>query len=555
VSTSFSANPLAPSGPRGGETDPIAQTWTATGPSTGETGIFITKIGLFFESKDTSANNGITVFISETGLGQPDKSKIVAQGRILSSSVTTSEDASVETQIVLDQPLLATSNKEYAFIIAPDGNSPEWNIWTAETGGIDVLTGQNIYSNPYTGVMFISSNMSGWTPIQKEEIKFNLYRAKFSIGDFYAYFNNQNDEYITTSGFVTANSSTSVEIGDVVYTANNSTGTPNTSATAAFGRVIYVEQANGTIYLDSSINGRFASGNLINFYRVSNPSNTSLIASNTLIANATITALNNIQYQVSVPQFATIEPILTSITYGFKGTDGSYVTDSSYQSVPSKSEYEFLDKSRYLVSKSNEVSYTSGNKTTTYQLHLNTGSEYVSPVVSLTKKAGLFIKNIINNDSTNEQTKYGNATTKYISKTIVLADGQEAEDIQVYLTAYRPVNSDIQVWIKFKNNTDPESYDSKIWTQLNYLNGSGSVYGSPSDRSDQYEYQFGVPSTNAYATSAYLDSSNIDILTYTNNSGSKFATYKYFALKIVLLSSDPTRVPILNDVRAIALQV
>jgi hypothetical protein len=201
------------------------------------------------------------------------------------------------------------------------------------------------------------------------------------------------------------------------------------------------------------------------------------------------------------------------------------------------------------------VSYTSGNKTTTYQLHLNTGSEYVSPVVSLTKKAGLFIKNIINNDSTNEQTKYGNATTKYISKTIVLADGQEAEDIQVYLTAYRPVNSDIQVWIKFKNNTDPESYDSKIWTQLNYLNGSGSVYGSPSDRSDQYEYQFGVPSTNAYATSAYLDSSNIDILTYTNNSGSKFATYKYFALKIVLLSSDPTRVPILNDVRAIALQV
>ena len=535
--------------------DPIAQTWTATGPSSGESGIFITKLGLFFESKDNSANNGITVYITETGLGQPDRSRIVAQGRVLSSAVTTSEDSSVETQITLDQPFLATAGKEYAFIVAPDGNSPEWTIWTAETGGVDVLTNQNIYSTPYSGVLFISSNMSGWTAIQKEEIKFNIYRAKFSTGDFYAYFNNENDEYISTSGFVTANSSTSVEVGDIVYSANNSTGTPNTSATAAFGRVIYVEQANGTVYLDSSVNGNFASGNLINFYRVSDPSNTSLISSSTKIANATITSINNIQYQVSVPQFATIEPILTSISYGFKGTDGSYVTDSAYQVVPSKSEYEFLDKSRYLVSKSNEVSYTSGNKTTTYRLTLNTGSEYVSPVVSLTKKAGLFVKNIINNDSTNEQTKYGNATTKYISKTVVLADGQEAEDIQVYLTAYRPVNSDIQMWIKFKNNSDPESFDSKAWTQLSYLNGGASVFSSPSDRSDQYEYQFGVPSTNTYATSAYLDSTNINILTYTNNSGAKFVSYKYFALKIVLLSSDPTRVPILNDVRAIALQV
>lgn len=535
--------------------DPIAQTWTVTGPSTGETGIFITKIGLFFQSSDSSANNGITVYITETGLGQPDKSKIVAKGRVLSSSVTTSQDSSAETQIVLDTPMLATAGKEYAFIVAPDGNSPEWNIWTAETGGNDVLTGQNIYSTPYSGVMFISSNMSGWTAIQKEEIKFNIYRADFSIGDFYAYFDNENDEYISTSGFVTANSATSVEIGDIVYTANNSTGTPNTSSNAAFGRVIYVEQANGNIYLDSSINGKFASGNLINFYRTSDPSNTSLITANTLIANATITSVNDIQYQVSVPQFATIEPILTSIEYGFAGTDGSYITDSSYQTVPAKSEYEFLDKSRYLVSRSNEVAYTSGNKTTKYRIKLNTGSSYVSPVVSLTKKAGLFIKNIINNDSTNEHTKYGNALTKYISKTVVLADGQEAEDLQVYLTAYRPVNSDIQVWAKFKNNTDPESYDSKVWTKLDYLNGTESVFGSPSDRTDMFEYQFGVPSSNAHATSAYLDSGNLNILTYTNNSGAKFINYKYFALKIVLLSSDPTSVPILNDVRAIALQV
>ena len=73
------------------------------------------------------------------------------------------------------------TNNDYAFIVQPDGNSPEYNIWVGETGGFDVATNEQVFSNPYSGIMFISANRKTWTPIQKEDIKFNLYRAKFTI--------------------------------------------------------------------------------------------------------------------------------------------------------------------------------------------------------------------------------------------------------------------------------------------------------------------------------------------------------------------------------------
>jgi hypothetical protein len=48
---------------------------------------------------------------------------------------------------------------------------------------------------------------------------------------------------------------------------------------------------------------------------------------------------------------------------------------------------------------------------------------------------------------------------------------------------------------------------------------------------------------------------NDGIVEYTNSDGSRFVGFKEFALKIILLSSNPVKVPRLNDVRAIALQI
>jgi len=554
TSSSMSFNAPREGGGNNRKDDPIAQTFSITRPEDGSTGVYVTKVGVYFYAKDSNPNNGLSVYICETDNGCPDTSKIVGEGRILSANVTTSATGSVETQVSLDQPIMLTADRDYAFIVKPDGNSPEWLIWTAETGGVDVNTGENVFSNPYSGIMFVSANMKAWTPLQKEDIKFNIYRASFSLGSYYAYFNNEDDEYITTGGFTRANSSVAVEIGDLVYSAN-STGGPNTAANAAFGRVQYVDESNGVIYIDGSTNGKFYAANNINVYRTPDPANTSYITNTYLVANATISTVDNLQYQAVVPKFATISPILTDISYDFKGTDGSYVKDTSYQKVVGELEYEYLDKSRYAVSKSNEVASMSGAKSSTFRVTLGTSTSYASPAIGLGRKSSLFVKNIINNDATNEYTRYGNANTKYVSKKVVLADGQEAEDLKIMMTAYRPVDTDVKVYVKFWNPSDPEVFEKKNWTLMSYLNDTDLVYSSPTDRTNFYEYEFGVPSTTSYTNDAYLDATNSSILTYVNLAGSKFSSFKIFAVKIVLLSSNPVKIPLINDIRAIALQV
>jgi len=197
----------------------------------------------------------------------------------------------------------------------------------------------------------------------------------------------------------------------------------------------------------------------------------------------------------------------------------------------------------------------SSAKSSTFRIALNTSTSYASPAIGLGRKSSIFVKNIINNDATNEYTRYGNATTKYVSKKIVLADGQEAEDLKVSITAYRPVDTDFYVYGKFWNPSDPETFDIKNWTLLSYLNDGDLVYSSPTDRTNFYEYEFGVPAAIVNTNDAYLDATNSSILSYVNAAGSKFSSFKVFSMKIVLLSSNAVRIPMINDIRAIALQV
>lgn len=534
--------------------DPLGQAFSIADYTDGGSGVYISKIGVYFQSVDSNPNNGITLFVNETLNGYPNKLVTVGRARLLASQCSVSSTGTVETQFVLDEPFLASTGKEYVFALYPDGNSPEWTCFTAQIGGIDLNTGQNIYSAPSAGNMFISSNYSTWTAVQKEFVQYNIYRANFSTGDFYAYFNNDNKEYITTGGFTRANSAVAIEVGDLVYTAN-ATGGPNTFSNAAFGKVSFVDEPNSIIHLDSSVNGNFFSGNNINVYRTPDSSNTAYITNTYLIANATISTVDNIQYQAVVPKFGMVQPVYTSISYGFEGTDNTYLKDSSYQAMTNELEYEYLDKSRYLVSKSNEIANMSGAKSSTYAVKLSTSSSFVSPALSLKKKSSIFVKNIINNDVTNEYTRYGNANTKYVSKVVVLEDGQEAEDLQVFVSMYRPSQSNVYVYGKFWNNTDGETFVSKNWTLLNYLNGTDTVYSSPTDRTDIREYLFGIGSSPVNTNDAYLDQTNSGILTYVNAGGSKFVTFKSFAIKIVLVTSNPVKIPMVHDLRAIALQV
>jgi hypothetical protein len=241
---------------------------------------------------------------------------------------------------------------------------------------------------------------------------------------------------------------------------------------------------------------------------------------------------------------------------GTSNSSSSFAKDVTYTDVKNESLYLYYDYERTLRSYSNEVDdggYTDG--TATFNINLSTENQYVSPVIDIGVKTMNFIKNEINNDYTNEDTRYGNALNKYISKNVALT--QEAEDLLVYLTGYRPNGTDIKVYGKFLNQNDIESFDSKPWSELtNQLAGS---YGSPQDKEDYREYIFGIPTGNTIPnqTTAYLDPNSVDpvnVITYYDTTGSPHTGYNTFGIKILLLSDSPVNIPTLRDVRAIALQ-
>lgn len=633
-----------------GDGDPIAQSFLVNAPL-GAEGIFLTQVGVFFKQKDPTL--GVHVFISEMSSGLPDRLNIIGQGFLETQDITVSDDASAETVFTLDMPVFLENNREYAFIVQPQGNSPEPLIWLAETGGVDIATGRNIFKDSYSGVAFVSANKSSWTPMQKEDIKFKLYRARFTAFAGTATFRNESDEYLSITGLTRINSGIGIRVGDVVYTQNSTSNTALTGSGDPFGIVQDFDEAEGTLVLDSTRAGFSAIDNpRIEFHRILPTTNTS-VSNSTLIAFANVVSVDNHEYHAIVPKFAAVVPAGTTVKYASKGTDTAYNMDAAYKSVQIERPNELKDEAKIAVSRTNEFLHTSNTKSTYLQASLATSSEYMSPILDLRRKGAILVKNIINNDITGEEFNNGNALCRYISKTITLAEGQDAEDIKIFLRAHRPLGTDIHVYGKFQAKEDPEPFDLRRWTKLEYLNATDDVYSSSAATVDWKEYELGFGTTpnttisfnpntavnssgdyilinnnpfsnnnlvryykdgefselddetvgglanntfyyvvaansTALSLSSAQDGTPIDLTASPNNehlhylsaylpeipgtaylnpdrnnaveyyntsTGSRYESYKYFAIKIVLTSTNGIKVPKLNDMRAIALQV
>jgi len=539
---------------RRGYLDPLAQSIFANIP-TSDSGAFATKLDLFFESKDPSL--GITVFVTEMRFGFPDTTRIIGRAYLTSDEVNVSDDGTEATTFTFDHPVYMTNGEKYALMVKPDGDSPEYRIWIGETGEFDVDTGVQIYQNPYAGVLFTSSNMNTWSSHQKEDMKFILYRAQFTAGSSaVAVLDNETDEFITYSGLVRSNSDILVQVGDLVYTANDTHVLTGANTTQPFGIVQFIDEPNETVYLDSSTGG-WAAGANIQFHRPTAVGNVSLITANSRIANAELVSVDDLDYHAIVPRYATLKPNRTNLVFTYRGYDSSDVQDG-FKDVVNNTETEFLDFTRIVKSYSNELADISGNKSCRFRATFSTESEFVSPVIDLRSKTGLAIENIVNNSDTNEaNSNYGEALAKYVSKNVVLKDGQEAEDILVHVTAWRPSGTDVQVYVKFLNQEDGEAFDTKKWTKLTAGTGA-EMYSDQMNTRDFVEIEYtlptAVPSDGSNPRAVFANSST-GIAEYSSATGAVYRSYKTFCLKIVMLAEDAALAPRLNDVRAIALQV
>lgn len=149
--------------------DSIAQTFKV------DEDVFITKIGVFFETKGTKSL--VECMISTQDNGYPSQNYI-ATTFLKSSDITTSGNASVETLFEFDHPVYIQGGVEYS-IIFRSPNSSSYRLWVATQGETDINTNEIVITQPYDGVFFKSSNGSTYTAFQDTDLKFKIYRASF----------------------------------------------------------------------------------------------------------------------------------------------------------------------------------------------------------------------------------------------------------------------------------------------------------------------------------------------------------------------------------------
>jgi len=359
------------------------------------------------------------------------------------------------------------------------------------------------------------------------------------------------------------------------------------------------------------------------------------IVGSTSDAIATIQSVDNNKFNFIEPHLSTHIPPTTSVvlTERIDRVSGAASNNVITFGVSNKTVAEVQIRSR-----SNEITQLAGNKSMKVFANLvrTANVTSLSPVVDINPVSALVMRNIINNDATDEYTRYGNSQVRYISKRVVLADKLDAEDIKVYITAYKPPSSSILVYGKFLNGTDTASFDDKDWTLLNQetesnlfsdqanevnyleyvyspkltppytqisgrvetnsnttLTGVGTTFTSDLAANDfikivngnsDTDYELNIVSSVANNTSLTLvnaggpysnttatgftiekvtqknaafkyDAGDGALLRYYSKTNSLHVSYKTYAVKIVLLSSSSHYVPILRDVRALAVSV
>jgi hypothetical protein len=167
------------------------------------------------------------------------------------------------------------------------------------------------------------------------------------------------------------------------------------------------------------------------------------------------------------------------------------------------------------------------------------GSGYTSsPTITITPGAG---------GGTNAAVSYigetsssgGNATARYMTRRVTLADGFDSGDLRVYLNANKQSGTNIYVYYKILSASDPDLFVNKKWQLMTQITNSN--YSSPNDV-DYRELTFAPGSNGVPSNQISYDTGN-----------TIYATFRSFAIKIVMTSERDNLVPKVKDLRVIAI--
>jgi hypothetical protein len=494
--------------------DPLAQTFLVS-PQQYPQGIFLNKIRVCFKSKDSTIP--VTLQVRPSVNGYPSSSVVypfatvsLTPDKVKVTDFPNLDDPTKYTEFIFDAPIYMQPG-EHSFVIL--ANSNQYEMYVAEIGKPDLVTGRQISEQPYGGSLFLSQNGSTWTADQNSDMMFRMFRYNFSADPVTAKFLVDFPKTSTTPYDLTHLITADVTVADTAlgYQFNSETLTQG-----------YVGYKPITPLSDYDMNDGFGT-------RVLNPST----GENTFILNADMQTINPdvspiidigrigflaVNNRINNLGLSSKDIVVTNGGSGYVNTTTTVaITGGGGFGATAEALVEDGEiKNIYIVDSGS--GYT-GTPTVTIT---GVGSSAEAVVIGETDKSG------------------GPALARYITRSVSLNDGFDSGDLRVYLTAYKPKESQIYVYAKFLSTSDSETFKEKKWQLLTPLSNANFV----SANKDDYRELVFAPGINGVASNS---------IEYTTESGVVFDRFKTFAIKIVMASTSSADVPKIRDLRAIAI--
>ena len=571
-------------------TDPLSQSFYVD-PDTYPKGFYLTSIDLFFKTKSQDNNRNVTVEIRELENGYPSP-QFVSDGDIAevnNRNITISDDASSATKFTFKNPIYLNAGNDYCFAVKPENNDPDFAIWVAELGAVDITNPdkQTRIEQAYnSGLLFTSSTDRTWTAKQNTDMKFTMRVAEFSTSAKLAYWTNISVPTAFTYDALTP------AISDQILPGTN---------------ISYdIKTADSTFTVDSD------------YTTVKNYERLILRSRKQISTTASETANSFKSLQVRATLSTTNKFI------------SPYIDDENIIFHFDKNVINNLDSTAITgtvtYGSSNNIVVGSGTTFTTQVFageYAYFGDEY-REISSITNNVHLIVKNNFTTANAvsqamtirNEENPTGpySSESRYITKVVTLNDGFEAADLVTYLRVNRPPGTSIKVYAKLLNENDSDAFDDKFYTPMELVGTETFTLNQNEYKEEKYVVPSGTKTGGSELLTGTVATSNVsttvtgtstrfiedlkigdtiavglartervvatiannisltvesvfstlssgedvfrvlnNTVAYTTPDGRTFQGYKQFAIKIVFLSGNPSFASKVKDLRGIAL--
>ena len=574
-----------------GQWDPLSQSFYID-PGPYPQGVYVTSIDLFFKNKATEPNYGVTVEIREMLNGFPTRRVIADVARKENSEINVSTTGTVATTFTFKSPIYLSPDTEYCFVARPDGNSTGFDVFVAELGQFDITNPEinlRITKQPAAGVLFTSANDFTWSARQNQDVKFKLRVAKFStttpgiaVLQNMEYTANTNFDY---NAYIVNIENLTVPKTDVTLEAR--VADPSYAVTT-FKPVRNLERVQETSVRTIA--------NTVNEGAELATTKSMTIRANLTTENPYITPYIDLQrLNVALEQTQINNLTYTELEGGVTWSANSTIVTgagTTFDTDLSAGEYVLFGEEYRQIASITNATYmevknafsTSGSGATVFQ--------------------------------ENEENPTGPyaSESRYITRVVKLNDGFESSDLAVYLLANKQQSTSIKVYYKVLSPADPDPFESKFWNEMVIEGGSTTNQNSITYNEEKYVVptakktggsqllkgtvsttngstlvqgsntvfleELTVGSTIAIGTSRLQRTitaiSNNTFLAvdsaftantsaqeaykvlnnsigYTTPDGKSYSGFKFFAIKVVFLSTNRAYAPKIKELRAVAL--